>query len=149
VVERARLLIEQAERLGEALEDPLLLFSVLYGLWVAHFVAFNGEVARKLAAQLLEFAEKQAATVPRMIGHRVMAISLTFTGDFREARGHYDQSLALYDPTQRRTLGVRFGQEPAVAVLSYRPFALWLLGYPEAALRDSKAALKAARAIRA
>jgi predicted ATPase len=33
-VERARLLIEQAEALGEPPEDPLLLFSVLYGLWV-------------------------------------------------------------------------------------------------------------------
>src|SRR6185312_433842 len=33
--ERARLLIEQAEALGEPLEDPLLLFSVLYGFWVA------------------------------------------------------------------------------------------------------------------
>src|SRR5262249_5812875 len=30
--ERARLLIEQAETLGEPLEDPLLLFSVLYGV---------------------------------------------------------------------------------------------------------------------
>ena len=32
-VERARLLIEQAEALGEPPEDPLLLFSVLYGFW--------------------------------------------------------------------------------------------------------------------
>ena len=31
-VERARLLIEQAEALGEPSEDPLLLFSVLYGI---------------------------------------------------------------------------------------------------------------------
>ena len=31
-VERARLLIEQAEARGEHLEDPLLLFSVLYGV---------------------------------------------------------------------------------------------------------------------
>ena len=31
-VERARLLIEQAEALGEPPEDPLLLFSVLYGV---------------------------------------------------------------------------------------------------------------------
>jgi hypothetical protein len=31
-VERARLLIEEAEALGEPPEDPLLLFSVLYGL---------------------------------------------------------------------------------------------------------------------
>ena len=42
--ERARLLIEQADALGEASEDPLLLFSVLYGFWVANFVAFKGDV---------------------------------------------------------------------------------------------------------
>ena len=34
--ERARLLIEQAETLGEPPEDPLLLFSVLYGFWTAN-----------------------------------------------------------------------------------------------------------------
>ena len=33
------MLIEQAEALGESLEDPLLLFSVLYGFWVAKYVA--------------------------------------------------------------------------------------------------------------
>ena len=33
-VERARLLIDQSETLGEPPEDPLLLFSVLYGFWV-------------------------------------------------------------------------------------------------------------------
>jgi hypothetical protein len=32
--ERARLLIEQAEGLGEPPDDPLLLFSVLHSLWV-------------------------------------------------------------------------------------------------------------------
>ena len=37
------MLIEQAEALGEPPEDPLLLFSVLYGVWVANYVAFNGE----------------------------------------------------------------------------------------------------------
>ena len=31
--ERARLLIEQAETMGEPPEDPLLLFSALYGFW--------------------------------------------------------------------------------------------------------------------
>ena len=46
--ERARLLIEQAEALGEPPEDPLLLFSVLYGFWAANFVAFNGDVAPSL-----------------------------------------------------------------------------------------------------
>ena len=63
-VQQARLLIEQAETLGEPPEDPLLLFSVLYGVWAAHFIAFNGDALRELAVQFLALAEKQRATVP-------------------------------------------------------------------------------------
>ncbi len=48
--ERARLLIEQAEALGEPPEDPLLLFSVLFGVWAANVLAFNGDVCLDLAA---------------------------------------------------------------------------------------------------
>jgi hypothetical protein len=61
-VERARLLIEQAEALGEPLDDPLLLFSVLFGFWLAALVAFNGDVLRELAAHFLALAERQGAT---------------------------------------------------------------------------------------
>jgi hypothetical protein len=57
--ERARLLIEQAEALGEAPEDPLLLFSVLYSVWLANYIAFHGDVMCELARQFLAFAEKQ------------------------------------------------------------------------------------------
>jgi len=41
--EQARLLIKQAEALGEPPEDPLLLFSVLYAFCSANYVAFNGD----------------------------------------------------------------------------------------------------------
>ena len=145
--EQARLLIEQAEALGEPPEDPLLLFSVLYGFWVANFVAFNGDVVRDLAAQFLALAEKQRATVPLMIGHRLMGTSLLFTGDIAEGRAHFDQAIALYDPAEHRPLATRFGQDVGVAILSYRSLALWLLGYPEAALADADHALKDAREI--
>jgi predicted ATPase len=79
--ERARLLIEQAEALGEPPEDPLLLFSVLYSFWVANLVAFNGDMMRKLAARFLALAEKQGATIPLMLGHRLFGSSLMLTGD--------------------------------------------------------------------
>jgi predicted ATPase len=49
--DRARVLIEQVERLGEPLEDPLVLFSVLYGFWVVSRMDFKGDVMRKLATQ--------------------------------------------------------------------------------------------------
>ena len=37
--ERARMLIEHVEALGQFPEDPLLLFSVLYGVWTSNYVA--------------------------------------------------------------------------------------------------------------
>src|SRR5579863_2376213 len=79
--EQARLLIEQAEAIGEPPEDPLLLFSLLYAFWVASFVAFRGDMMRELAAQFLALAEKQGSIVPRMVGHRNMGVSLLHTGD--------------------------------------------------------------------
>ena len=145
--ERARLLIEQAEALGEPPEEPLLLFSVLYGLWVANIVAFNGDVARNLAAQFLEFAEKQRATAPLMMGHRTMGISLTMTGDIAKAQAHCDLAFALYDPADHRHLATRFGVDARVAVLSYRSLSLWIFGNPDAALADAEHALKDAREI--
>jgi predicted ATPase len=145
--ERARLLIEQAEALGEPPEDPLLLYSVLYSFWVANYLAFNGSVMRELAAQFLTLSEKQGATVPRMIGHRLMGTSLLCTGNIVEGRAHYNQALALYDPTEHRPLATRFGQDVRVAILSYRSLGLWILGSPEAALADTSHALKDAREI--
>ena len=146
-VEQARLLIEQAEALGEPPEDPLLLFSVLYGFWVANFVTFNGDVVGNLAEQFLALAEKNGATVPLMIGHRLMGSSLLLTGDIAEGRAHYDRAIALYDPAEHRPLATRFGQDVRVAILCYRSLALWHLGYPEAAVANSDQAISDAREI--
>ena len=139
------MLIEQAETLGEPPEDPLLLFSVLYGFWVANLLAFNGDVLCDLAAQFLALAEKQRATIPLMVGHRLMGSSSVSTGDFVDGRAHYDQALALYDPAEHRSLATRFGQDIRVTILSFRSMALWMLGYPEAALTDVDQVVKDAR----
>jgi hypothetical protein len=123
VIERARLLIQEAEALGEPPEDPLLLFSVLYGFWSASYVAFSGDIMRELATQFLALADKRGATVPLMIGHRLMGTSLSDTGNIAEGRAHFDRAIALYDPTEHRPLATRFGQDVGVVILS-RAFPL-------------------------
>ena len=143
--EQARLLIEQAEALGEPPEDPLLLFSVLYSFWIASTLATDRELTRELAEQLVAMAEKQGAIVPLMIGHRAMGISLLSTGHIWERRAHFDRSIALYEPAEHRPLATRFGQDARVAALSFRSVTLWLLGHPDAALADTKHALMDAR----
>jgi class 3 adenylate cyclase/predicted ATPase len=143
--ERALLLIEQAQALGEPPEDSLLLFSALYGSWAANIVVFNGDAMRELAVEFLALAEKQSATGPPMIGHRLMGLSLLHTGEITGGRAHLDRAIALYDPAEHRHLAMRFGQDVGAASLCWRSLALLLLGYPQDALADAVRALKIAR----
>jgi predicted ATPase len=145
--ERAHLLISEAEARGETLEDPLLLFSVLYGFWASAHASFQGTVMRELATQFLTLAERQGATVPLLVGHRLMGSSLTLTGDIQNGRAHYDQAINLYDAAAHRSLVTRFGQDLEVANLSFRSLSLWLLGYPLAAQSDNNEAIRYAREI--
>jgi hypothetical protein len=138
-------LIEQAEALGEPAEDPLLLYSVLYGLFIAKFMAFDGDAACALARQFFTLAQRQKATVPIMVGHRLLGNSLLVVGEFAEGLAHLDRALALYDPAAHRPLATRFGQDIGVAILSFRPFAQWILGYPETALAEAARPFSAAR----
>ena len=107
---------------------------------------FNGDVVRELAAQFLALAEKQRATAPLMTGHCLMGVSLLYTGDIAQGRAHLDRAIALIDPAEHRPLPKRgFGFDNRVVMFSHRSHALWLLGYPEAALADSDQAVKNAR----
>src|SRR6478735_3453852 len=146
-LQRARMLIEQAEALGEPPEDPLLLCSVLYGVWGVDRIAFNGDAMRELSAQFLALAAKQSATVPLMNGHRIVGVSLLLTGDIPEGRASLDRAITLYDPVEHPTLAARFAVDFAVSIWCYRSIALWLLGYPDAALADTKRVVQHARGI--
>ena len=146
-LQRARMLIEQAEALGEPPEDPLLLFSVLYGVWGVDRIAFNGDAMRELSAQFLALASKQRLSVPLMNGHRIVGVSLLLTGGISEGRASLDRAIMLYDPIEHPPLAARFAVDSAVSILCYRSIALWLLGYPEAALADTKRVVQHARGI--
>jgi predicted ATPase len=80
-IEKARALVEQGEKLGETASR---LLSVLVFLWVASYNAFEGDAVLGLAVQLLSLAEKQGATLSIVVGHQLMGMSLTATGDIAE-----------------------------------------------------------------
>ena len=143
--EQARLLIEQAQALGEPPEDPLLLFSVLYGFFAANFTTFNADVCHDLAVQFLALAEKQKTSFPLMLGYGFLGATLLLRGDIAEARAHLDQGIPLYDLAEHRPLARRFGVAPRVNNLVFRSYALWVLGYPQTARADIDQALKDAR----
>ena len=139
--ERARLLIEQAEALGEPPEDPLLLFSVLYGSLGTRTICciqWRCGCASLPRRSFLALAEKQRNDTYRSWSGIASCGDYCFAGHGRhhvdKARAHYDQAPALYDASEHRPLAMRFGQDIGVATQCFRSTALWLLGYPEAAL---------------
>ena len=66
-------------------------------------------------------------------------------GEFSATQAHLQQGLALYDPTQHRALALRLGMDLGVFFLAYMTRPLWLLGYPDQALRRSHEALTLAQ----
>jgi class 3 adenylate cyclase/predicted ATPase len=141
---RARELMKQREQLGGVLDDPLLRLSVLQGLFVNAYVAFDGDLMHDIVAEFMAIAEKHAATISLAAAHRITGWTLGLTGNIAEGREHLDQALALHDPSERRRLGPT---DPRVAGLSLRALFLWLLGYPEAAQADIDHAVREAREI--
>jgi class 3 adenylate cyclase/predicted ATPase len=142
---QARRLIQEAESQGEPPDEPLLLFSVLYGFWVANYVAFNGDVIRELATQFLGLADERQATLPLVAGHRLMGVSFLHAGEIVKARAHLDKAIELYQPAEHRRGAMLFGQDVRVAALFYRSLALWQLGYPDAAIKDAARSVVDAR----
>jgi predicted ATPase len=143
--ERARLLAEQARDPGE--HSALSSFVNLANLFSANMVAFNGQVCRDLAAQILALAEKQGASGQLIIARYMVGISLACTGELAQGRASLDRALELYDPVEQRPQARRTGLDFRVQILSYRSIVLWMLGYPHDAIADAAFAVKDAREI--
>ena len=146
-IERAQALIEEAEALGEPLDDPLLLLSVLYGFWTANLFGFKGKNLIEISHRIMALAERQGATIALMMGHRTLGVALMATGAFSESRPHLDQAVALYNPDEHRQFATRFAVDAQVANLSQRALVLWQLGFPDATLSDLEHLLKEGREI--
>ena len=107
-------------------------------------MAFNGEAVRDLAAQFLALAEKQGATVPLMIGHRIMGSALIVNGRLRRRRERISIAQSRFTIL---TSIVRWRRDLAEDIRGgqFRSFGRWpcgVLAYPEAALAELNHAVK-------
>lgn len=77
--------------------------------------------------------------------HHWLGATLFYLGELASAQAHLEQSLALYDYQQHRSLAFRYGYDPQVVCLGRVAWALGLLGYPDQALQRSQEALTLAQ----
>jgi predicted ATPase len=77
-----------------------------------------------------------------------MGNTYLFMGELRSAREHIEQVISLYDAERDRPLALRYGgTDPGVVGLSHASRALWLLGYPDQALKRGNEALALAQGL--
>jgi class 3 adenylate cyclase/predicted ATPase len=131
----------RAHELCQKIGETPQLFPVLMGLWVFHFVRAEHKMARELGEQLLRLAQSVQDPALLLEAHRTLGITLFSLGDSTCAREHLEQGIALYDPRQHRSHAFLYGQDPGVTCRSHVARVLWLLGYPDLALKRSHEAL--------
>jgi predicted ATPase len=130
---RARAL---CQRVGETPQ----LFSVLRGLWQFYNGRGEYQTARELGEQCLQLAQQGHDTARLLEAHHTLWTTRLLLGELRLAHTHLEQGLALYDPQQHRGLAVLYGHDPVVCCHGVAAVTLWLLGYPDQALRQLHAA---------
>jgi predicted ATPase len=130
----------RARALCESASEAPQRFSVLRGLWQFYNGRGAYETARELGEQCLQLAQQGHDSSRRLEAHHALWTTHLLMGELPVARTHLEQGLALYDPQQHRALAVLYGHDPGVCCRGGAAVVLWLLGYPDKALREQHAA---------
>jgi class 3 adenylate cyclase/predicted ATPase len=126
----------RAQELCHQIGDTPQLFPVLVGLLAFHGIRGELRTGRERGEQLLNLAQSVHSPDLLLEVHMALGFALLFLGEFISARVHLERASALYDLQQHRGHAFLYGQDPGVASLFFTAYLLWVLGYPDQALRS-------------
>ncbi|MCB0166448.1 MAG: AAA family ATPase, partial [Anaerolineae bacterium] len=131
-----------ARQLCQQLDKTPQLASVLFGLWVFYLVKGQFQTAVELGEQLAELARQTEDAALWLDAHRMQGMNYFNLGRLNLARTHLEAAVAIYDPHQHGPqVLIDAGADRGVACLSYLAITLWLLGFPDQALKRSQEAI--------
>jgi predicted ATPase len=139
-LERANRLVAETASVGTPLH-----FSVLFGLWVSTLNSGTIAAALEHATNFLSSAQSQPSSGPLLVGHRILAHCLIYSGDYRAALAHVETAVSLYRPEEHRDDAFRYGQNIGVSAFVMLSWALWHRGYPDQSARAADRALAYSR----
>ena len=132
----------RARELCQQIGETSQLFPVLWGLWLFYLQRAELQTARDLATQLFSLAQYLRDTALLLQAHHALWATSFFLGELTLARAHSEHGIDLYDSQQHRVLAFLYGgHDPGVCCRDFGALALWLLGYPDQALKRSHDAL--------
>lgn len=122
---------------------PHELFPILAGLRAN--AGMCGESQLAYAEALTALGERTGDSSIILHAHMGMGLSHRAIGDCSTARVEFDRALAAYRFEEHRHHAVTMGLDAAVISYAFGSHCLWLLGYPDTAIRHSREAINAAK----
>ncbi|MGH6725283.1 MAG: ATP-binding protein [Pseudolabrys sp.] len=129
-------------------EPTPLVFPFLFGQFTFAMCRGRIEDAAPLAEMFLSLASDKSYDSSRVIGHRIMGMTLFGQGAAPKAKEQLELSLALYSAERDEASTHMFGQNTQVHSRSLLSLALFCLGRVDEALQVGLDALEAADALR-
>jgi tetratricopeptide (TPR) repeat protein len=120
------------------------LHGVLGGLSSIYLNRSELDICLELAKRMLRLAE----TLPdpaSLWAHYVLGFTLASQGNLRLAHEHLQQCIALYDVSKGGTYG--YVQDPGPTAMAMLSEVVYLLGYPDQAMKRMQEALSVARSL--
>ena len=126
------------------------LFPVLLGLCAFYIMRGELRVAHEVSQQLLALAETTGNAVAMLGAHNTAGMVCFYGGDFVAARGHLEQSTALYDAEQHspnRPGGFFVDHDPGVSCTAHLAMTFMMLGHQDRAAARMQECLTLARSL--
>jgi class 3 adenylate cyclase/tetratricopeptide (TPR) repeat protein len=107
----------------------------VFGLWTWHFLRAALGEAQALAEHLVNTAENADDSVFKVLALEASGFTLFARGKFTAAHAVLKRSISMCEDSKAAAYLDLSAQDPRVHVRLYDGMALWLLGYPDQALR--------------
>ena len=130
--------------LSRDVADHRLLFSALVEKWAFALVRAELRRAREASMELLRLSQARGRQA-RLQANLAVGMTLSFQGEFADARYHLEHAVSLYDPARYHRPAYSYLEDPTVAALAHLAHVLWRMGYPDQALSTAEKAIGLAR----
>jgi predicted ATPase len=132
---------ELCQQIAETSELP----RILLGFWRLYVGRADLQAARALAEELLSQAQRGEDPVWLRVARWALGLTLLHIGDPAAARSHVERDLTCDDRQLSRSQSTYDGPDPRLTLPSVGALSLWLLGYPDQALKRGQEVLALAR----
>ena len=136
----------RALELAESLDDAEYQLRSLWGLWLFSIMKGQHPAALALAEKFLTIASTHPDPNHRSLGERMIGAAQHHLGDQPSARRHLERALACRFARSETSHFLGFTIDHRVMSYVYLARVLWLLGFPDQAMRAAETSIEEAQA---